>query len=71
MPVTEIFHRDSARLDFLSLNRLQRSTNSLPKSARPETMKLAPGSYQMGLVNSHETYKSHLITPGDFPQELY
>jgi hypothetical protein len=30
--VTEIFPQNSTRLDFLSLNRLQRSTISLPES---------------------------------------
>jgi hypothetical protein len=35
MPVTEIFPKNSARLAFSSLNRLQRSTISLPENAYP------------------------------------
>src|SRR5262249_44964913 len=63
MPVTEIFPRNPGRLDFLSLNRLQRSTISPPGSARPETMKIAPGE------SSDGTHKSRLMAPGDFSQE--
>jgi hypothetical protein len=49
-PVTEIFSRNSERLDFLSLNRLQRSTISFPEKRGPETMKIAPGRRKLNLI---------------------
>ncbi|HEY6401652.1 MAG TPA: hypothetical protein VI479_09605, partial [Blastocatellia bacterium] len=49
-PVTEIFSRNSDWLDFLSLNRLQRSTISFPEKRGPETMKIAPGRCELNLI---------------------